>query len=225
MYKIILSVLIILNAGSTFANDKFIFLGFGEIPIMSDSFKPSFGMGKKFPNSELGVYIQLDDSIERNDESFNAEFGQEGLSTSREEVGERLMLQYKHYPLENYFYFSLGLMYGGGDKESMTFDSRNRLVGTNYYNTNLNVTIERKAAVKPIVGLGLSYPLTKNFKILTDFTMDWFTGVADADISISSSASISSQDRAALKEDILDNFKSSFHNRYHVFNIGIQYDF
>lgn len=216
---------LIISTGIVKAKDQFIFVGFGELPLMSDSFKPSLGYGRIYSNHEIGLFIQLDDHIKRDEESFNANFGQDSLETSEETVGERLMIQYKYYPSSRYFYFTLGAMYGGNDKEKMTFNNQLRTIGSNQYNTDLTIEVERETSFRPLVGFGLSYPITQNFKLTTDFTIDWFSPVPSPKVKISSSSSISAQDQEVLEQEIKDNYKDNFHNRYHVFNIGLQFSY
>jgi len=222
-YSILL--IVALFSFSAHAKDTHLFLGFGEIPVLSSSFKPSIGVGKSFGSFELGAYYQTSDSLERGSESFNTEFGQNGLSSSNESVGQRAMIQAKYYPWKEYFYVSAGVIFNDNDVEDMKFSSQSRQIGNNTYNTNLNVKLTRPQAFRPGIGIGFVFPITKSIKFSTDFTMDWFTGVPNPEVEVNSSQALSEVDKSVLVQQVKDNFKSNFHNRHHLFNMGISYHF
>lgn len=210
---------------TAFAYKDRLYLGFGEIPFVADSFKPAIGVSRKYAYFEFGIIYQFRDELNRGKDSFNAQFGQDGLISSKETTRDRIMLQGKLYPWQEYFYVSFGLMAGGADEEKITFDNRSRQIGSGRYNTSLDVTIARDRSVEPVAGIGFSIPVTDSLSVTTDFTMGWFGEVADPSIAISTSSNVAQADRDALESSIRDNYKSNVHNRYHVFNIGIQHVF
>jgi len=91
--------------------------------------------------------------------------------------------------------------------------------------TDLNVNITRKQAIRPAIGFGFAVPITKALRFSADFTMDWFTGVPTPDTSVSSSTKLQDSDRMALIENINNNHNDNFHNRHHLFNMGLSYLF
>lgn len=208
-----------------FAQQDRLYLGFGEIPILADSFKPAIGLSRKYDHLEFGIVYQFRDELSRDKDSFNAQFGQDGISSSQETTQDRIMVMAKLYPWQEYFFLSFGLMNGGADKEKIAFDNRSRQIGQGRYNTALDVTISRDRSIEPVVGLGFNIPMTDSLSFTTDFTMGWFGEVPDPSVAISTSANVAQADLVALKAKIKDNYRSNGHNRYHVFNIGIQYVF
>ena len=201
----------------------YIYLGFGELPVLDESFKPAIGYSYQINSHELGFILQAEDDLSRGDNSFNANFGQENLVSSTETTGERVSFQYK-YNFTKYVYLSGGLIYGGADIERLYFGPSTRTLGEIVYqDTDLSIDISRKAKWRPAIGIGLRYPLSDNFTLITDFTMDWFNDVAIPDLVINSNMAIEESELQILTESISGNYKSNFHNRYHVFNIGITY--
>ncbi len=195
------------------AKEEKIFIGFGEIPFLSDSFKPSLGYGRKLD--------QLEDTLSRDSESFNADFGQDGLETSSEKTGYRAMLQGRYFSFDNPFYISLGVIIGGQDSEQMTFDSRVRRIGSSTYESSISVHLEREQSVVPAFGIGFSYPVSGRWY----FTMAWLGSVPRPEVAITTSVSVSNSDLQQLESEITKNYEANFHNRYHLFNLGMEYRF
>jgi len=210
---------------NTTANEHKIFLGFGELPILANSLKPSLGYVYDFGAVELSINLQFKDTLNRNNESYNANFGQHGLESSKEQTKNRYMIQGRFPIYTSKFYLSLGLIYGGNDIEKIIFNHRQRLIGNDEYLTSLNVNIERKARLKPALGLGISYPITHQWRFISDFTMAWYGNIPKPKVTIRSSASLAPSDTNALVQDIQHNYRTNFHNRYHVFNLGVEYFF
>lgn len=202
-----------------------LFAGFGEIPFSSDSFKPAVGLSYRRSFWELGVSHQFEDRLRRDGESFNADFGQLGLTSATEKTGSRSMLQLKIFPGIEWFYVTAGLMHSDGDVERIAFSLQPRSIGMNTYDTSLIVGIERRSAVRPVAGFGFRVAITKKLQWTTDFSMDWFGGVPSPEIRIAAAAAIEPSDSAALEQRIRENYENNFHNRYHVFSTGLQYRF
>jgi len=207
------------------ASDNRIFLGFGELPIVSSSFKPAIGYSLKISGLEYGIYLQQADSLKRDDESYNADFGQGGLVSSSEKTSYRGMLQSKYFPFNEMLYLSLGVVFGGADSEKISFGKRERSIGSGNYNTSINLVLEREASIEPALGFGLAYVITGSVSFVTDFTMAWLGAVPNPVVSISTSDSVLIGDQNELIKHIRSNYRSNFHNRYHLFNIGLQYSF
>lgn len=224
MKALILLMLTLSSLKVAHATEK-LFVGFGEIPLLADSFKPSIGYGKRYENFEYGFYLQLKDDLQRDDESFNADFGQDGLVSSKETTGIRAMMQGRYYPFQNPFYLSFGLLFSGGDKEQMEFDTRNRIIGSNAYDSSISVDLESDQGFAPALGVGATFPISGAWSLTTDFTMAWFGSIPTPEVEVSASAGVSASDLLQLKEEILDNYDSNFHNRYHLFNVGLTYEF
>ncbi|MCP4311127.1 MAG: hypothetical protein GY790_07695, partial [Bacteroidetes bacterium] len=110
-------------------------IGFGEIPFLSKSFKPSFTVGYRFnQNLYIGAIFQLVDNIERNNNSYDAQsIGFDGLLSSKEKVGQRALIHFRVTPIKYGPFISLGLVMNDDDKETVEFDSRTRMIGNNYY--------------------------------------------------------------------------------------------
>lgn len=208
-----------------YAQQNRLYVGFGEVPEIANSFKPAIGFSRRYDYFEWGVVYQFEDRLDRGKESFNAQFGQDGLRSAKETTGHRAMLQGKVYPWREYFYISFGVMNGGKDKEKMVFDSRNRQIGANRYDSSLDVTISRDQSTEPVLGVGVDIPVTDSLSFTMDFSMASFGAVPDPKIELSTSATVAQADLAALEAEIRDNYKSNFHNRYHLFNVGVQYSF
>lgn len=223
MKAILFVILGILPGISTAANG--LFLGFGEIPVLAESFKPSIGYIKTDGKFGYALYLQLEDQLQRNGESFNADFGQQGLQTSEESTGARAMVQVRYYLLRDSIFLSLAAVATGEDSEAMEFDHRTRSIGPGIYDSSISVRLDRKSSVEPAIGVGLSLPVSKRLRITSDFTMAWFGQVPTPDIAITTSANVSDSDLAELEAAIRRNYESNFHNRYHLFNLGLEYRF
>ena len=132
------------------------------------------------------------------------------------------MLQVKYFPWSNYFYLNVGSIYNDIDKEDIEFRDQLRTIGDNQYTTDLSISITRPAAIKPAFGIGLSWPITHSVFFNTDFTMNWLGDIQNPDIRIHSTVHLDDRDRSQLRDNISQNYKNNFHNRYHLFNIGVQ---
>ncbi len=135
------------------------------------------------------------------------------------------MLQGRYYPFENPFYLSFGLLFSGGDKELIEFDTQIRVIGANSYDSSISVDLESDHGFAPALGIGMAFPISGSWFFTTDLTMAWFGSIPTPEIKISTSATVSPSDLRQLENDILDNYDSNFHNRYHLFNLGLAYEF
>ena len=213
---------------SAMANDKGavqLGVGFGEIPFMSDSLKPALSFGYFVTDQAMVNFIyQGEDTIQRDEESYNTEFGWQGLRSSRESVGRRLMLQGRYYFLKSQgLYLSTGMVYGGGDVEIMDFDARQRSLAGEAISGSYRFHVERRAALRPAVGLGFERTLTSGLSVFSDFTMDFFHQTPKPHVTIETGDHLSSVQRQQLRSQIQEHYRDNFHNRYHQFNLGIGY--
>ncbi len=202
-------------------------LTFGEIPILAGSFKPGVTIGYHFNENLMAEFtFQLKDYIQRDDESFNAQnIGLEGLNESKETTGERIFLGFRYKPYKWSPYLTAGLVYNNEDVETMTFDSRERIIGENNYNTDIKIIQKRESGIAPAFGLGYQYDFDNNISLNTSFAMAFLTDIVEPDVVINSDEQISENDLNALKEKIKNVYKDNFHNRYHIFNLGVIYKF
>ncbi|MAT39215.1 MAG: hypothetical protein CL946_06395 [Ectothiorhodospiraceae bacterium] len=203
-------------------------LTFGEIPILSGSFKPGISLGYHW-NDHIytGVVFQIFDDIERNEESFNAvNTGLGGLVSSKERTGSRFLMQTRITPVVDGPYISLGMVWNDADREVAVFDRRERQIGSNTYNGAVTLVQRRRAAFKPAIGFGYQYDFDNGLSLYTDFTMDFFTSVPTPENELQTDGfTLSDADSQALIKQIEDGYTGNFHNRYHVFNLGMSWRF
>ncbi len=200
-------------------------LGFGEIPLLSDSFKPAVILGY-FPNDQVMINLiwQGSDNITRNSESYNTQFGWEGLKKSSETVGQRIALQARYYFKEaKGFYLTAGAIYNGDDVETMFFDQRPRQVGFEEVNSAAKIAVTRRSATRPGIGLGFDATIYADTYFYTDFTMDWFNSAPKPDIDLTMNNNLTKQSNSTIKKQVADHYQDNFHNCYHQFNLGIAY--
>ena len=212
---------------SEFDNTWQLGLTFGEIPILAGSFKPGLTVGYHFNENLMAEFtFQLKDYIQRDDESFNAQnIGLEGLNESKETTGERIFFGFRYKPFDWSPYLSAGFVYNVEDVETMTFDSRERIIGENTYSTNVNIKQKRESGFAPAFGFGYQYDFENNISINTSFAMAFLTDIVEPGVEINSDDQISENDLNVLKEKIINVYDDNFHNRYHIFNLGISYRF
>ncbi len=223
--KRLIVLILLFTCLPTFANNEKMFFGFGEIPILAGSFKPSLGYFHRLDQLEAGVYLQLKDELQRDQETFNTDFGQDGLFSSKEETGNRAMLQARLFLFSRLFFMSIGILSGGKDTETMVFDSRLRTLNNTEYETPISVQLEREQKLAPAFGIGVAYPLSQQWLLTSDFTMAWFGSVPKPNVILSTSAPVSNADLVWLKQTVKDKYASNFHNRRQLFNLGIEYQF
>lgn len=198
---------------------------FGEIPILSGSFKPGLTVGYHFNEHLMAEFTyQFKDYLQRDDESFNAvNIGFDGLNSSKETTGERLFLGLRFKPLEWSPYLTAGFVMNMDDVETIKYDRRERTIGNNLYDGDLKIVQKRKTGIAPAVGFGFQYDFSNGISINTSFAMAFFNDIPTPSTIISSSAEISESDLELLKDKIDEEYKGNFHNRYHIFNLGVSY--
>lgn len=202
-------------------------LTFGEIPILAGSFKPGIQIDYHLnDNIAFEFTIQLKDYLERNEESFNAvNTGLGGLLSSKETTGERIYLGICYKPYEWSPYLTGGFVFNGSDVETMKFDERLRGIGDNKYNSKLTIIQKRESGFAPAIGFGYQYDFDGNLSINTSFAMAFFSQIPKPEIAYKDHSNISVADLNTLSGKLVESYKDNFHNRYHIFNIGINYRF
>ena len=200
---------------------------FGEIPFLSGSFKPGLMVGYHFNEYVfINTTIQLKDHLNRNDESFNAvNIGLKGLSSSKEITGERILIALNLRPAYWSPYLTAGFVFNNYDKETMLFGNEERIIGQGAYNSGIKITQERPSGFVPAIGLGYRYDFENGLSINTSFAMGFFNSIVDPVITLESGEPLAEKDSELLKEKINHVYKGNFHNRYHIFNLGIIYRF
>ncbi len=200
---------------------------FGEIPILANSFKPGISVGYHFNEYVYaGVSYQLNDNIQRDDESFNAaDIGLEGLNTSKERTGERMLVGFQVRPHKLSPYLSVGYVYNNSDVEKMTYKKMERTIGSNTYDSIIKITQTRDSGFEPALGIGYEYDFDNGFSLNTSITMALFSDIPDTKIDIESSVPLSGEDESVLRNKVLKVYKDNTHNHYHIFNLGLLYRF
>ena len=155
--------------------------GFGEIPFLAGSFKPSVSFGYHFNRFiYVGTIVQLSDVLERGDASFNAvNAGLDGLVDTRETTGPRVFLGTRLRPHRYSPYLSLGAIFNGTDIETIYYDNRTRNVGGETVNGTLEVEQARPFGIRPAFGLGYSYTFSNGLVLDVEFTGAWLFKPAD----------------------------------------------
>ena len=215
------------RTGGEFNNAWQLGLTFGEIPVLAGSFKPGITLGYHLnENFMLEFIFQLKDRIQRDNESFNAQNTEiDALESSKETTGERLFFGVRYKPLEWSPYISAGFVFNNEDVETMSFADKKRILGRNSYSTNVTVMQKRNSGFAPAFGFGYQYDFVNNLSINTSFAMAFLTDIAEPDVTINSKEKISAEDTDILIGKIKNVYKDNFHNRYHIFNLGLTYRF
>ena len=198
--------------------------GFGEIPFLAGSFKPSLGFGYHFNRFVyVGTIVQLDDFIERGDESFNAVNADvDGLVATRERTGPRVFLGARMRPHRYSPYLSIGGIFNGTDVETMEFDDRTRSLHGTEYTGRFDVEIARPFGLRPAFGLGYAYTFDSGIALNLEFSGAWLFKPATPRIRVLN-ADVSDEVRRVLIDRFQRAYDDNFHNRYHLFNLGVGY--
>ncbi len=202
-------------------------LTFGEIPILSGSFKPGISAGYHYNEYlYIGGVFQLVDNLQRDGESYNAQNTKlGGIIRSKESVGERILLQARITPVKMGPYVSVGWVYNYDDVETMTFDSRERTIGMGTYTGPVTIKQTRKQGGGFGMGLGYQYDFDSAISLNTDFTMAFMSDIPTPEIEFLDDPAISDEDKTSFRQVLQNELKNNFHNHYHVFNLGVSYRF
>jgi hypothetical protein len=216
-----------INAQTGYENTWQVGFTFGEIPILSGSFKPGLTLGYHFNEYIMAEFTyQLKDYLRRDEESFNAvNIGFEGLNSSKEITGERIFLGARIRPADWSPYLTAGVVMNMDDVETIKYDSRERMIGNNIYDGEITIVQKRETGIAPAVGFGYQYDFSNGVSINTSFAMAFFNKIPSPTTQISSDSEISEADMNQLKNKIDEEYKGNFHNRYHIFNLGVTYTF
>lgn len=202
-------------------------ISFGEIPIMHGSFKPGIRVGYQFNDFlYVGGIYQITDHISRNDDSFDAQStGLDGLVSSNEAVAPRAILHARIRPHRYAPFVSLGFVYNGNDTETIQYDDRPRTIGESIYEGKATFQYTRPSAFRPAIGFGYQYTFKNRMTVSTEWTFDFFNPVPKPEIDLQADFQLTESDRTQLFESIKQEFTNNFHNRYHIFHIGLGYQF
>ncbi len=202
-------------------------LTFGEIPILAGSFKPGITAGYHInENIMIEFTFQLKDYLQRDDESFNAQnTGLKGLSSSKEITGERMFFGMRYKPSKRSPYITAGFVFNNNDVETMQFGKIDRIIGDNSYNSDVAIIQKRASGFAPAFGFGYQYDFSNNISVNTSFAMAFLNDIPEPDVEIKSSEEIDKNDLNILTEKIKNVYNNNFHNRYHIFNLGVTYRF
>ncbi len=199
-------------------------LTFGEIPILSGSFKPGVSLGYHINEYlYIGGVLQAKDYLKRDQESFNAKnTGISGLHKSRETVGERFLAQLRITPMKHLPYISTGWVWNNPDVETMEFHPQG---DSQTWGEKLILAQTRPRGSGPGLGIGYQYDFSHRLSAYTDFTMAWFSDIAKPEFKLIEGTT--TQQEALEKEtpNLVKAYQDNFHNRYHVFNLGIAWNF
>lgn len=200
-------------------------VGFGEIPFLSGSFKPSVSFGYHINQYVyVGWVVQLRDILERGTESFNARnTGLGHITGTREVTGIRSLLGARIRPHRYAPFLSVGILFNGSDREEMRFGDAPRPIGDNIYEGGLTVVQTRPYAIRPALGLGYGVQFKNGFTFSAEMTGAFFLPAPSPDIQITHEGAVSAADKTRLASHMKQEFKANFHNRYHLFNIGAGY--
>lgn len=197
--------------------------GLGELPI-GGSFKPSITIGYHF-NDKIyaGIVYQLEDAIQRDNNSFNVKSSDlEGLLRSTEDVARRFMFQARYKPFENGPYLAGGFVYNGRDTETMRFDERARLIAGEEYSGGIAIQQTRPAGWGLAFGIGYQYDFDNGFSAGFEWTPAWFQ-YPEPEYAFSGAAELSEAAKNSLMNKMDADFESNVTNLYKVFHIGVAY--
>lgn len=196
-------------------------LELGELP-MHGSFKLGVSAGVQLnDHTWIGFAWQRPDQIRRGSTSFNAEStGLDGLSDTRERVGQRAYLQARVRPHRYAPYLSAGVVFNDRDTETMTFDDRVRSAGGGTSSGSLTVRSSRRAAVRPALGLGYEWTSAGGITVFAEWAGWWLRGAPEPEVEITAPGS----DPAFADEvdrRLRTHFTSSVFNTWHIFQVGV----
>lgn len=200
-------------------------VGFGEIPFLSGSFKPSVSFGY-YANQYfyVGGTVQLHDILERGTASFNARnTGLGHIDSTREVTGIRSLIGARIRPHRYAPYMAVGMLFNGSDREEMQFGDTERIIGANTYTGTVTVVQTRPWAIRPAVGLGYGVQFQNGVTFSAELTGAFYWRAPAPEIQIVHHAGLTDADERQFVKKMQKEFKDNFHNRYHLFNIGAGY--
>lgn len=154
-----------------------------------------------------------------NKESYDVSGLESGSSEQSE--GYRLGAELRFSPFKLGFYAALGAIYSGEDKVTNTYDKRSRNIGSNTYNTAIDMDITRKPAYAVAYGLGFIHVFDSGFSLGAGTL--WSKTQPDLAIDITGSdTTIAASDLSAIEDDIIDTEKD---NIVDLFYLSIGYNF
>ena len=200
-------------------------VGFGEIPFLSGSFKPSVSFGYHFNQYiYVGWIVQLRDILERGTESYNAQnTGLGHIKGTREVTGIRSLFGARIRPHRYAPYLSLGMLFNGSDREEMRFGNATRTIGNDTYDGAITVIQTRPYAIRPAIGVGYGVQFKNGVSFSAEMTGAFFFSAPTPEIQIQHEAELAFSDETRFITQMKKEFKGNFHNRYHLFNIGAGY--
>jgi hypothetical protein len=200
---------------------------FGEIPVLSGSFKPGISIGYHFNEYfAVSAVYQFKDYLQRDDESFNAQnIGFDGLTGSKETTGERILVALHYRPASWSPYLMAGFVYNNADIETMEFGRQTHQIGDHRYDTEISIVQTRSDGFVPAVGFGYRYDFDNGVSLNTNIAAGIFTPMPEPEITIKTAHEIAADDIKLLKEKITTAYQENFHNRHHIFNLGVSYRF
>ncbi|MCP5062667.1 MAG: outer membrane beta-barrel protein [Ignavibacteriae bacterium] len=200
---------------------------FGEIPILSGSFKPGLTLGYHFSENIMAeITYQMKDYLQRDGESFNAvNIRFDGLKSAKETTGERVFIGMRYRPYDWSPYLTAGMVFNAEDIEVMKYQDLPRKIGDNSYSGEIEIVQKRESGYAPAFGLGYQYDFENGMSINTSFAMAFLSDISSPIIEINPIDEIADEDLEQQKENMDDIYKDNFHNRYHIFNLGIIYRF
>jgi hypothetical protein len=200
-------------------------LGLGEIPV-GGSFKPSISLGYHFSEKVyLGAIYQFKDHINRGNTSFNAKSsGLEGMTSSAEEVAQRMLFHVRYTPFKKGPYLSGGIVMNGKDVETLMFDDRERILSGETYQGIVTIQQSRPAGWGFALGLGYQYNFKNGISVGLEWTPAWGK-YADPNYEFSGSSDLSLHAMEQIEDKMNKGFKNSLTNMYKVFHMGVAYRF
>ena len=145
--------------GDSLAGAWTVGIGFGEIPFLAGSFKPSVSLGYHVSDHVyVGGIVQLRDVLERGTESFNAvNTGLGGIESTREETGARALIHARLRPHRYSPFLSVGAVFNASDREVMVFDDRRRDHWQRVLRRCHHARADPPWGIRPAVGFGYGY--------------------------------------------------------------------
>ena len=147
------------------------------------------------------------------------------MSGSKETTGERFIFAAHYRPVDWSPYIVAGFVHNNEDVETMKFDKMERSIGNGAYNSKITIVQKRESGFVPAVGFGYRYDFDNGMSLNTNFAMGFFSGISVPKITIDSSVPFTAEDEKSLNNKIMKTYKDNFHNNYHIFNLGLSYNF